>query len=164
MSEEVGKGVKRGVDRDSDDNEVPGAKKAEYEDVQEVAVDPEISLPTTEISTEQDPTTLSDKHDVLQVSEESPEESSVSYGPSSIYSPSNMVNFQTNPAAISGALEMLMQMQQAFNPKMSQAAGPTNSGKVSDAEANQSGKSAAQFAMDFIYIFHTIIGKQLSSY
>ena len=134
MSDGIVEGIKRSPETHTDD-ELPSPKRPEYDEVQEVTVDAEISLPTTEVATEQDST------GVMMTRSDSPTNSYANVS-GTMYSPQNMVNFQTSPAAISNALEMLMQMQQAFNQKMGQQSGSQQAhspGQSSSQDAAESG-------------------------
>ena len=138
MSEEITGGSKRSPENLEDvDPDIPSPKRTEFEDVEEVAVDTEISLPTTEVATEQD--TMSGKSEFVVNRSGSPGVSGAySNVHGAVYSPSNVVNFQTNPAAINSALEMLMQMQQAFTQKVgqtSQSSPPVTGQSTTDSES-----------------------------
>lgn len=137
MSEEVVQGgIKRSPEAQTDDD-LPSPKRPEYDEVQEVTVDAEISLPTTEVATEQDST------GVMITRGDSPT-NSFSNVSGQMYSPQNMVNFQTSPAAISNALEMLMQMQQAFNQKMGQQGGSQQAQSPGQSGGQDSAESGGQ--------------------
>ena len=136
MSDEIVEGIKRSSEAHPDD-ELPSPKRPEYDEVQEVTVDAEISLPTTEVATEQDSTTG------MMNRSDSPT-NSYSNVSGTMYSPQNMVNFQTSPAAISNALEMLMQMQQAFNQKMGQQSGSQQAHSPGQAATQETTEAGGQ--------------------